>query len=157
MHHILSVDQFTKDDLVNFCYKAALHRELQSNWFSPSDISMDLKETLGFPFEWISHNNIWVPRCSKGKLLTALFYETSSRTYASFIAAILKLGGNYIPIHDAKIYSSAAKGETLEDTILQQMQQQQQQQKLQQQHLLLMQEMELTNIQAKHYWISSPF
>jgi aspartate carbamoyltransferase catalytic subunit len=52
----------------------------------------------------------------KGKIMTALFYEPSSRTFASFIAAMERLGGSVIPIQNVS-YSSVAKGETLEDTV----------------------------------------
>ena len=52
----------------------------------------------------------------KGKILTNLFYEPSTRTSSSFHAAMCKLGGDVIPINDVT-YSSVAKGENLEDTI----------------------------------------
>src|SRR3989344_8594472 len=52
----------------------------------------------------------------KGKLLTALFYEPSSRTFGSHIAAMQRLGGKIIPIQGVT-FSSVSKGETLEDTI----------------------------------------
>ncbi len=52
----------------------------------------------------------------KGKILTALFYEPSSRTFGSFIAAMQRLGGGIIPIQGVT-FSSVSKGETLEDTI----------------------------------------
>src|SRR3989338_7521215 len=52
----------------------------------------------------------------EGKLLTALFYEPSSRTFGSHIAAMQRLGGRIIPIQGVS-FSSVVKGETLEDTI----------------------------------------
>lgn len=51
-----------------------------------------------------------------GKILTALFYEPSSRTFGSFIAAMQRLGGGIIPIQGVA-YSSVVKGENLTDTI----------------------------------------
>lgn len=51
-----------------------------------------------------------------GKIMTALFYEPSSRTFGSFIAAMQRLGGGVIPIQGVT-YSSVAKGESLPDTI----------------------------------------
>lgn len=51
-----------------------------------------------------------------GHTVTCLFYQPSTRTYASFISATQKLGGAIIPIQGVE-YSSVAKGETLEDTI----------------------------------------
>ncbi len=51
-----------------------------------------------------------------GKILAVLFYEPSTRTSSSFIAAMQRLGGGFIPINEVK-YSSVAKGESLPDTI----------------------------------------
>lgn len=51
------------------------------------------------------------------KVLTCLFYEPSTRTSASFIAAMERLGGSVIPITQGVQYSSVAKGESLPDTI----------------------------------------
>lgn len=51
-----------------------------------------------------------------GKILTTLFYEASTRTRLSFEAAMLKLGGGVISTENAKEFSSAIKGESLEDT-----------------------------------------
>jgi aspartate carbamoyltransferase catalytic subunit len=58
-----------------------------------------------------------LPKSLKGKLITLLFYEPSSRTYGSFAAAIKSLGGNTIDVLDPQHFSSVAKGETFEDTI----------------------------------------
>lgn len=52
----------------------------------------------------------------KGKIMTALFYEPSSRTFGSFLAAMQRLGGGVIPIQGVN-FSSVAKGETLSDTV----------------------------------------
>lgn len=48
--------------------------------------------------------------------LANLFYEPSTRTSSSFVAAMHKLGGTVISINDVH-YSSVSKGETLADTI----------------------------------------
>jgi carbamoyl-phosphate synthase/aspartate carbamoyltransferase/dihydroorotase/carbamoyl-phosphate synthase/aspartate carbamoyltransferase len=53
----------------------------------------------------------------KGQVLACLFYEPSTRTSASFIAAMERLGGSVIPITQGVQYSSVSKGETLPDTI----------------------------------------
>lgn len=53
----------------------------------------------------------------KGKLVTLLFFEPSSRTFGSFSAAIKKLGGMTIDYQNPQQTSSAIKGETLEDTM----------------------------------------
>ncbi|KAJ5965189.1 uncharacterized protein N7479_005065 [Penicillium vulpinum] len=51
----------------------------------------------------------------KGRVLTTLFYEPSTRTSASFDAAMQRLGGRTIAI--ATEHSSTQKGESLQDTI----------------------------------------
>jgi aspartate carbamoyltransferase catalytic subunit len=51
------------------------------------------------------------------KILATLFYEQSTRTRFSFESAMLHLGGSVISTENAKEFSSAAKGESLEDTV----------------------------------------
>ena len=51
-----------------------------------------------------------------GKVLANLFYEPSTRTASSFMAAMMRLGGRVIPINEVH-YSSVSKGESLPDTI----------------------------------------
>src|SRR5258708_3849460 len=53
----------------------------------------------------------------QGRIMAALFYEPSTRTRLSFESAMLRLGGRTIGTDNAREFSSAAKGETLEDTI----------------------------------------
>ncbi len=53
----------------------------------------------------------------KRRVLAAIFYEPSTRTSASFIAAMERLGGSVIPITQGVQFSSVAKGESLPDTI----------------------------------------
>mmetsp|Transcript_11289 Transcript_11289/g.19767 ORF Transcript_11289/g.19767 Transcript_11289/m.19767 type:complete len:360 (+) Transcript_11289:178-1257(+) len=52
-----------------------------------------------------------------GFVMSTLFYEPSTRTRLSFESAMVRLGGSVISTESAGEYSSAAKGETLEDTI----------------------------------------
>jgi aspartate carbamoyltransferase len=52
----------------------------------------------------------------KGHVLACLFYEPSTRTSSSFVAAMSRLGGSVIPINEVR-YSSVTKGESLPDTI----------------------------------------
>jgi aspartate carbamoyltransferase catalytic subunit len=52
-----------------------------------------------------------------GRVMATLFYEPSTRTRLSFDAAMLRLGGQSMGTDNAREFSSAAKGETLEDTI----------------------------------------
>lgn len=53
----------------------------------------------------------------KGRVLSCLFFEPSTRTSSSFIAAMERLGGSVIPITQGVQFSSVSKGETLHDTI----------------------------------------
>jgi len=90
-HDILSVDQFDRDKL---SYIFTRSREMQ-----------ELVERVG--------------GCDllKGYVLACLFYEPSTRTSASFIAAMERLGGSVIPITQGVQFSSVSKGESLPDTI----------------------------------------
>lgn len=88
---ILSVDQFTPEILEYIFARSREMRELVSN-VGGSDLL-------------------------KGHVLTCLFYEPSTRTSASFIAAMERLGGSVIPITQGVQFSSVSKGETLADTI----------------------------------------
>uniref|UniRef100_A0ACD5YV49 Uncharacterized protein n=1 Tax=Avena sativa TaxID=4498 RepID=A0ACD5YV49_AVESA len=56
-------------------------------------------------------------RVLEGYLMATLFYEPSTRTRLSFEAAMRRLGGEVLTTENAREFSSAAKGETLEDTI----------------------------------------
>jgi carbamoyl-phosphate synthase / aspartate carbamoyltransferase len=51
----------------------------------------------------------------KGRILCTLFFEPSTRTSASFDAAMKRLGGQTVVINES--HSSTKKGESLEDTI----------------------------------------
>lgn len=53
----------------------------------------------------------------KGRQLCSLFYEPSTRTRLSFEAAAIKLGMGVVSTENAREFSSAAKGETIEDTM----------------------------------------
>ncbi|MDA0336708.1 MAG: aspartate carbamoyltransferase [bacterium] len=51
------------------------------------------------------------------RVMATLFYEPSTRTRLSFESAMCRLGGHVITTESAQEFSSASKGETLEDTI----------------------------------------
>ncbi|MFQ5942776.1 MAG: aspartate carbamoyltransferase [Anaerolineales bacterium] len=87
---ILSVLQFRREDLE---YVSGVAREMRS-----------MVERIG-TFDLL-----------KGKILANLFYEPSTRTSSSFLAAMERLGGSVIPINEVT-YSSVAKGESLPDTV----------------------------------------
>ncbi len=53
----------------------------------------------------------------RGRLLATLFYEPSTRTRLSFESAMLRLGGQVISTENARDFSSAIKGESLEDSV----------------------------------------
>ena len=52
----------------------------------------------------------------RGKIILSLFYEASTRTRFSFESAAKRLGAEVISTENARAFSSAFKGETLEDT-----------------------------------------
>lgn len=56
-------------------------------------------------------------RSHEGRIMTTLFFEASTRTRLSFESAMSRLGGSVIGTENAAQFSSAIKGETLEDTI----------------------------------------
>jgi len=53
---------------------------------------------------------------ARGAIMATLFYEPSTRTRLSFEAAMTRLGGSVISAEYAAATSSAAKGESIEDT-----------------------------------------
>lgn len=87
--HVLSVNQFTRADL-HLLFTVAQEMRLGVQRQGVLDIL-------------------------KGRVLCTLFYEPSTRTSASFDAAMQRLGGRTIPISTE--HSSTQKGETLQDTI----------------------------------------
>lgn len=83
---------------------------------SPLDLSTEeLDELLDLASDIEKHPDKYREAC-KGKKLATLFYEPSTRTRLSFEAAMLNLGGNVLGFSSADS-SSAAKGETVSDTI----------------------------------------
>jgi aspartate carbamoyltransferase catalytic subunit len=61
-----------------------------------------------------------LPRSARplaGLILATIFYEPSTRTRLSFESAMQRLGGNVISTENAREFSSAIKGESVEDTI----------------------------------------
>ena len=65
--------------------------------------------------ELIAHPEVYADSC-RGKLLSTMFYEPSTRTNFSFQAAAQRLGGGVLGFSDP-LGTSVSKGETLADTI----------------------------------------
>ena len=83
---------------------------------SPLDFSVaETDEILALAEKIYDNPNNYMEICH-GKKLATLFYEPSTRTRLSFEAAMLNLGGNVLGFSSADS-SSAAKGETVADTI----------------------------------------
>lgn len=85
---------------------------------SVSQFDAEMINYLYSLYTLLKENNGACKRYLKDKMMTALFFEPSTRTSASFIAAMNKMGGNVIPIIQGVQFSSIAKGETFEDTIV---------------------------------------
>ncbi|MEW5826034.1 MAG: aspartate carbamoyltransferase [Candidatus Bipolaricaulota bacterium] len=87
---VLKAEQFTIDEIEGICEKAATY-----------EAALASGQPLGI---------------LRGKVLATLFFEPSTRTRLSFETAMLRLGGSVVSVADARS-TSAAKGETLQDTI----------------------------------------
>lgn len=91
--HIVTVDQFAKDDLVAlFKTATTLKKRLRS-------------EDRG------------IVEIANGYVLALLFFESSTRTDMSFQAAMLRLGGKVVSASNGIKFSSVYKGENLPDTV----------------------------------------
>jgi aspartate carbamoyltransferase catalytic subunit len=97
----------------------------QANSFYSQDIlsvSQFTRGSLAYIFDVAEEMREMVERVGsadllRGHVLACLFYEPSTRTSSSFIAAMARLGGGVIPITQGVQYSSVSKGESLPDTI----------------------------------------
>jgi len=92
LRHILSTQQFLDDHVLAEIFQLATEVEKK-------DRENNLSPVL------------------KGKMLATIFYEPSTRTRFSFESAMQKLGGSVISTENAHNFSSAMKGESLQDTI----------------------------------------
>lgn len=109
LEHLLSSDQFTRELI------EVLHREADSlnrRYCRPSDWPLTFSERIGRLFG--ARKPIFR---SHEAILASFFYEVSTRTRMSFESAAHRLGMSVITTEDATEFSSAVKGETLEDTI----------------------------------------
>ena len=87
------------------------------NLISIKDLTFKEIQILFSRVEDIKHDYTQFRNYLDSNILTNLFYEPSTRTSSSFAAAMYRLGGDVISINDVA-YSSVAKGESLEDTIV---------------------------------------
>jgi aspartate carbamoyltransferase catalytic subunit len=86
--HIVAVEQFDREWVLDL--------------FHDADTMTDVRASQGL---------------LRDKILATLFYEPSTRTRLSFESAMLRLGGQVVSTENAREFSSAIKGETVEDTI----------------------------------------
>ena len=89
MKHVLSSDQYTRKNLEEVF---RLAEKIRNN---PNEYAHKLDD----------------------KIIAIMFYEPSTRTRLSFETAALKLGAKIITTENAGEFSSAAKGETIQDTV----------------------------------------
>ena len=90
LYHVLGAKQFNRNELENIIVSAETMEQIVQDGGS---------------------------EMYKDKIMTTLFFEPSTRTRLSFEAAMSRLGGKVIGTESAEQFSSAIKGETLEDTI----------------------------------------
>lgn len=93
--HVLSINEFNKDKLDSLFEKADEFRKQVGN--------VDQRRFLADKYH--------------GRQMCSLFYEPSTRTRISFEKAAINLGMGVVTTENAREFSSAAKGESLEDTI----------------------------------------
>ena len=86
------------------------------SFVEPEDFSLAELDGLFTLAEKIEKDEKYLRDSCRGKLLATLFFEPSTRTRLSFEAAMLRLGGSCLGFADPGS-SSAAKGESLADTI----------------------------------------
>ncbi len=82
----------------------------------PGNLSLEELNKLFGLAEIIENDPAFLRESCRGKVLATLFFEPSTRTRLSFEAAMLRLGGSCLGFAEPGS-SSAAKGESLADTI----------------------------------------
>lgn len=109
--------------VTNGMKKVGLAPNLTSGFYGQDIISVRqfTRENLEYIFAVADEMRAVVKRVGstdllKGHVLACVFYEPSTRTSSSFIAAMSRLGGSVIPINEVR-FSSVTKGESLPDTI----------------------------------------
>ncbi len=100
LRHVVTVRDFTPSFLESVFRSAAASK------------SQHAGRGRGARVRWSPHWN-----ALRDHVMISLFYEASTRTRHSFEAAMARLGGKVITTENAAEFSSAIKGETLEDSI----------------------------------------
>ncbi len=100
LRHVLTVRDFTPGFLESLFQSAAASKRQHAG------------RGRGARVRWSPHWN-----ALRDHVMVSLFYEASTRTRHSFEAAMARLGGKVITTENAAEFSSAIKGESLEDTI----------------------------------------
>lgn len=95
MRHILAAEQFQPSELSKLFERA--------DYFKETDKKIETRR-----------ENM---RRHYGRIMLSMFYEPSTRTRFSFEIAAKKLGMEVVGTENAAEFSSAAKGETIEDTV----------------------------------------
>lgn len=86
---------------------------LDASQFSANDLDIIFKKTDEMKKIVLSKGGT---NLLEHKIMAPLFFEPSSRTYSSFAAGMMRLGGSVIPLPNMET-TSVAKGESFEDTI----------------------------------------
>ena len=100
LRHVVTVRDFTPGFLESVFQSAASSKRQHAG------------RGRGARVRWSPHWN-----ALRDHVMVSLFYEASTRTRHSFEAAMARLGGKVITTENAAEFSSAIKGESLEDTI----------------------------------------
>ena len=100
LRHVVTVRDFTPSFLESVFQSAAASKRQHAG------------RGRGARVRWSPHWN-----ALRDHVMISLFYEASTRTRHSFEAAMARLGGKVITTENAAEFSSAIKGETLEDSI----------------------------------------
>ncbi len=90
-------------------YSQQFDRSILDRLFRRAD---EFRRQIAIPSEKLA-----LTRIHRGKTLFSVFYEPSTRTRMSFVAAGQHLGMSVVATENAREFSSAIKGESLEDTI----------------------------------------
>lgn len=107
------------------CYTKGMKDIISTKDFSPENLgyffakATELREQdTGYTREGLrSASRYKLAQRHMGRQMISLFYEPSTRTRGSFELAGAKLGMGLFSTENAREFSSASKGETLEDTI----------------------------------------